>query len=171
MTGKETVQRLLAQGCKLVFWPDKGATKGPSEKDWLEKAKAGYYTIDKYHEGDRVGVLHGVQLSPGHFIIDVDIDYGPGAAIAVAMIPNTRMLWGRPSKRISHCLYTAPELLPMKVYKDLGKNARTLLEFRADVHQSMIPPTTWEKDGVREVLSFIAQDLPTHCESAASLLH
>jgi hypothetical protein len=174
MSGRDTVSKLLARGFKLVFWPDAGAAKGPSglaAKGWLERAIAGQYTLDKYNEGDRVGILHGVELAPGKTIVDVDIDYGPGVEIAKAMLPVTQFIWGRTSKRISHCLYTTGDVVPMFAFKDIGKDGRTLIEFRSDPHQSMSPPSVWEKDGKREPLTFIMDGELGHIDKCSVLKH
>lgn len=165
MTGREIVENYIARGFQLVFWPGTADWKGPREKDWIDRR----YTLADYSEGDRVGIMHGVELSPGRYVVDVDIDYAPGAEIAKAMLPATQFVWGRPSKRVSHCLYTTPDVIPMYAYKDIGKDGVTLIEFRADKHQSMAPPSVWEKDGRREPLTFVADREPTHVESASRL--
>ena len=159
------VQSYLDRGFQLVFWPGTNDWKGPHEKNWIEKT----YTIADYHEGDRVGIMHGVELSPGKYVIDVDIDYGPGVEIAKAMLPITQFIWGRTSKSLSHCLYTCPDVIPMFAYKDVGKDGKTLIEFRADKHQSMAPPSIWEKEGRREPLSFVVDKDLTLIDSATKL--
>ena len=83
---RDLVESYLDRGLKLCFWPGTGDWKGPRERDWLEKAKAGQYTLADYKEGDRVGILHGVEASPGKFVVDVDIDWGPGVEVAKATI-------------------------------------------------------------------------------------
>lgn len=163
--GREVVKAYLERGFQIVTWPDKAEWKGPREPGWIDRR----YTIDDYSDGDRVGLMHGVELSPGRFLVDVDIDYGPGVEIAKAMLPVTQMIWGRPSKRVSHCLYTCPDVIPMFAYKDVGKDGRTLIEFRADKHQSMAPPSVWEKDGRREPLTFVINNEPTFIDAASKL--
>ncbi len=163
------VKSYIDRGFKLCFWPGTGEWKGPREKDWLEKASAGLYAAKDYHEGDRVGILHGIELSPGRYVVDVDIDWGPGVEVAKALLPATQFIWGRASKRISHCLYTTPDVIPMYAYKDIGKDGKTLIEFRADKHQSMAPPSVWEKDGKREPLAFVVDKDPTFIDSASKL--
>jgi len=166
---REVVESYLDRGFHLVFWPAIDDWKGPREADWLKKGIAGDYTLDKYKDGDRVGIMHGVEVSVGKYLIDVDIDWAPGAVIAKAMLPVTGMVWGRTSKQISHCLYTAPDVVPMQVYKDIGKNPVTLIEFRADKHQSMAPPSIWQKDTKQEPLAFVLNGVPAHL-SAAQIL-
>ena len=168
MTGRQQVEGYLNRGFKLVFWPNEGDWKGPHGKEavgWLDKQ----YTIDDYTEGDRVGIMHGVEITPGRFVVDVDIDWGPGVEIAKALLPSTQFVWGRPSKRVSHCLYTTPDVVPMYAYKDVGKDGITLIEFRSDKHQAMAPPSEWQKEGKREKLAFVMDRDPTFVETAAKL--
>ena len=169
MTPREIVEQLLQRGFKLVFWPGTGDWKGPHEKDWLAKGAAGHYDLSHYKDGDRVGIMHGVEMAAGRYVVDIDIDWAPGRDMAVALLPTTGMSWGRASKSLSHCIYTTPDVLPEYKYKDIGKDGRVLLEFRADVHQSMAPPSVWEKDGVREQIGFVSFMDPTHFASAALL--
>lgn len=173
---RAVVEGYLSRGLRVVFWPDKEEWKGPREPNWLERP----YTIDDYHgptesyAGDRVGIMHGVPLPHAEgeapkYVVDVDIDYGPLVNVAVAMLPATQFIWGRASKKISHCLYTCPDVIPMFQYKDVGKTGATLIEFRADKHQSMAPPSVWQKDGKREQLTFVKSEGFTHIESASKL--
>lgn len=159
------IQSYLDRGLQLVFWPDTADWKGPREKNWIDKR----YTLADYKPGCRVGIMHGVELSPGKYVVDVDIDYGPGVEIAKAMLPITQFIWGRTSKQVSHCLYTCPDVIPMYAYKDIGKDGKTLIEFRADKHQSMAPPSVWEKDGKREQLTFVVDKEISFIESAQKL--
>lgn len=165
MTPQEIVQSYLDRGLSLVFWPGIGDWKGPREKDWIDKK----YTLDDYHVGDRVGIMHGVEIAPGKYVVDVDIDYGPGVDIALAMLPATQFIWGRTSKKYSHCLYLCPDVIPMYAYKDVGKTGQTLIEFRADRHQAMAPPSVWEKEGKREPLTFVADKGMTFIDTASKL--
>jgi predicted P-loop ATPase len=170
MTGREQVQRFIADGFRLVFWPDKEDWKGPREPGWIDH----HYTIDDYHEGDRVGIMHGVEMATGtgRYVVDVDVDWAPGVEIAKAMLPATGFVWGRPSKRVSHCLYTTPDLVPMQVYKDIskdGKDGITFIEFRSDKHQAMAPPSIHQKNGTREPLQFVFAKEPTFIDGCAKL--
>lgn len=164
-SGRDVVQSYLERGFQIVTWPAIDDWKGPREKNWIDKK----YTIDDYKEGDRVGLMHGVELEPGRHLVDVDIDWGPGVEIAKALLPVTQFVWGRTSKRISHCLYTTPDVVPMYAYKDIGRDGATLIEFRSDKHQSMAPPSVWEKEGKREPLTFVVAKEPAHVKSAAFL--
>jgi hypothetical protein len=162
---RDVVKGYLERGFRIVTWPDKADWKGPREAGWIDKT----YTIDDYKEGDRVGIVHGVELAPGKFLVDVDIDWGPGVEVAKALLPSTQMVWGRASKKVSHCLYLTPDVAPMYAYKDVGKDGVTLIEFRSDKHQSMAPPSVWEKDGKREALTFVVNKEPAFVQSASFL--
>ncbi len=41
----------------------------------------------------------------------MDIDWAPGASIALAMLPPTAFVYGRASNQVSHCWFTTPEPL------------------------------------------------------------
>ncbi len=111
------VAQYLTRHFRVVTWPPVGDLKGPTKPDWPHTAVL--QTLDDYHEGDRVGLVNGVELSPGQYYHDVDIDWGAGAAIATAMLPLTDFVYGRASKRISHCGYTLSEALPTMQYRDI----------------------------------------------------
>src|SRR4029450_11245840 len=99
------------------------------------------------------------------FLHDVDIDWGPGVEIAKAMLPRTGFIFGRTSKRVSHCFYLLPEALPSVEYKD-PVDKTMLIELRGTKKdgslgcQSMAPPSVWSKSGQRELLEFRHFDAP-----------
>src|SRR6266496_739727 len=97
-TMRDIVESYITRGLQVVFWPGVGEWKGPREKNWIDKQ----YTIADYHEGDRVGIMHGVEMAPGRYVVDVDIDWSPGIDIAKMMLPVTHFIWGRKSKKVSH---------------------------------------------------------------------
>jgi len=161
----EAVKALIDRGFQLVFWPDTADWKGPRVPDWLTRK----YQLDDYKPGMRVGIMHGVEMTPGRFVVDVDVDWAAGVEVAKAMLPATQFIWGRTSKRISHLLYTAPDVIPSYKYNDVGKDPVTFIEFRSAKHQVMAPPSVWEKDGKREPLAFVIDKDPTFVASASEL--
>lgn len=170
MTPRETVEWFLANGYPLVFWPAVGDIKGPTEKDWTTRT----YTIADYTDGDRVGTKLGSEISPGHWLHDIDIDWAPGALIARNLLPPTGLVYGRPSKRYSHAFYTLPEGLPSFRYDDVDGSA--LIEIRGTTRdgrvglQTMMPPSVWSKNGTTEPLVFIgATSVPSHLPQASHL--
>lgn len=158
------VESYLKQNYRVVFWPAIGDAKGPKEKGWPEKS----YQLKDYREGLRVGLLTGVELSPGKFLHDVDIDWAPGSFIAQALLPQTGFIFGRPSKRVSHCFYTASEPLSSYRYEDVDKTC--LIELRgtkldgAVGLQTMAPPSIWSKGDLREQLAFVRSEAPSHVD-------
>ena len=166
VTPQQRVQAYLAQSYRVVMWPAVGDSKGPREEGWPRKT----YTLDDYHEGHRVGLMTGTEVQPGQYLHDVDIDWEPGSLIAQRMLPLTGFIFGRPSKRISHCFYTTPEPLPSFRYEDIDKTC--LVELRGtkingDVGlQTMVPPSIWTKNGTKETLAFVKSDGPAHVESS-----
>lgn len=167
---RTVVESYYAKHFRPVFWKiplDDPDLKGPKTKDWPRKE----WTIDEYADGDRVGILLGSEVAPGKFLHDVDLDWAPGYNIAAAFLPKTEFIYGRASKRISHCFYTLPEAIPCVQYKD-PTDGTMLLEVRGTKEdgsigfQSMAPPSIWSKGDKREPLEFRADGPPSHFESA-----
>lgn len=169
MTPQEVVQQYLARNYRVVFWPQIGDIKGPKETGWPNKQ----YTLADYREGCRVGIITGTEISPDHFLHDVDIDWSPGSLIAQALLPPTSFVFGRPSKRVSHCIYTTTEALASYRYEDIDKTC--LIELRGTKNngdiglQTMVPPSIWSKGALKEALTFIKGDGPDHIENPTLL--
>jgi hypothetical protein len=89
------VSDYLRHGFRLVFWPQRGDQKGPTEAGWPSRE----YLLCDYRDGDRVGLKVGVELTPGRIYYDVDIDWGPGAAVAAAILPASPFTFGREGSR------------------------------------------------------------------------
>lgn len=170
--GAPTPQQILAAYVaahyRLILWKDEAAQKGPKEKDWQVKT----YDATQYTEQHRVGLLLGHEVEPGHFLHDIDIDWEPGMRVALKILPNTEFVFGRTSKFISHCFYTANEPLPSYRYEDIDGTA--LLELRGTKkdgtlgYQTMVPPSIWadkEDPTVREPLVFRRHGVPGHMEA------
>src|SRR6185436_19966439 len=117
MTGVEVVKHYIDNHYRVVFWPQVGDVKGPTARGWPEKT----YTLEDYREGQRVGIMTGTEVSPGRFLHDVDIDWAPGSLIAQALLPITSFVFGRQSKRVSHCFYTTSEPIASYKYEDIDK--------------------------------------------------
>lgn len=169
MTPHELVASYLANHFRIVTWPAIGDLKGPREPGWPQKI----YTIDDYHDGDRVGLLLGTEISPGKWLHDVDIDWAPGSLIAQALLPPTNFVYGRASKKVSHCVYTLSEAQVSSRYEDIDKTC--LIELRGTKIngepglQSMAPPSIWSKDNHHEPLVFVRNGLPTHFDPPSHL--
>jgi len=153
---RQIVATLLRYGCKLVFWA--GDSKFPIGHEWPAKAAAGFWNLTNYHEGYQVGILTGTEFE-GQYLHDIDIDWAPGAAIALAFLPKTGFTFGRLSKPISHCFYVTSEGFPRIERKDPTDDT-FLIELRGTTEsgglgwQTMAPPSIWSMDGKREPLAF-----------------
>lgn len=169
MTAEEIVRSYFERNYHVVFWPDKGTQKGPTEKGWKTKP----FSLDDYTPQTRVGIITGQEIEPGKFLHDVDIDWAIGMGIALAFLPKTEFIYGRASKQVSHCFYTLPDPLPRITFMD-PVDKTTLIEIRGTMEngelgwQSMAPPSTWENaEGKREPLEFRHFGHPSHFESTA----
>lgn len=163
------VEHYIAGNFKIVYWPAKKDIKGPTERDWPTKP----YPIEHFKDGYRVGVLTGTELQPGHHLHDVDIDWAPGSLIAQSFLPPTGFVFGRASKRVSHCFYTTPIGLPSYKYNDIDDTC--LIELRGTKAngeiglQTMVPPSVWSRDDLREPLAFVKFEGVSHVADAELL--
>jgi predicted P-loop ATPase len=163
--GRALVASYFARGYRPVFWPGNGDAKGPTQKGWPQTV----YTLADYREGCRVGLLLGTAVSSGRHLSDVDVDWAPGAAIAIHLLPPTEFVFGRASKPVSHCFYLTPEALVSIRYDD-PTDKTCLIELRGTTKsgdvglQTMVPPSTWSKEGKREPLVFKKLGDPTFSE-------
>ncbi len=166
MTAADVVKGYLDQNYRVVFWPALGDIKGPRDKGWPDKI----YTLADYKEDCRVGLVTGVEVAPGRWLHDVDIDWAYGSLIAQSMLPSTGFVFGRQGKRVSHCFYTASEALTSFRYEDVDKTC--LIELRGTKLngalglQTMAPPSVWSKGQQREALAFVKHGAPAHLDAA-----
>ena len=170
MSAREIVESYLAKNFRIVYWSSIGDAKGPTDREWPFKP----YPIESFKEHYRVGLLTGVEIAPGRFLHDIDIDWAPGSIIAQTFLPVTNFVFGRTSKRISHCFYTLPVALPSFKFSDIKDGSKSeplsLLEIRGTKtdgtlgFQTMVPPSIWSKDNQTEPLTFIKADGPDHIQ-------
>lgn len=175
MTPRDIVESYVARGMRIVYWPAIGDAKGPTFKDW----PSANYPLADYDPSYRVGLLTGVEIAPGRFLHDVDIDWAAGAPIALALLPPSDFVYGRPSKRVSHCFYTLPEGIPSYAFLDIKIDPKdktapaTLIEIRGTKTdgqiglESMVPPSIWSKGDAREPLQFVRAGDPSFCPEAS----
>lgn len=161
-TGQDIVRSYFDHHFHVVFWPDRGTQKGPTEDGWKTKA----YSLQDYTSDKRVGIITGQEISQGQFLHDVDIDWAEGYKIALAFLPRTEFVYGRASKHVSHCFYTLPEPIPRLPFVD-PIDKKMLVEIRGTKEngelgwQSMVPPSVWaDEQGNREPLEFRHNGLP-----------
>lgn len=165
MSDVEILHDYITRGWRFVTWPGTGDAKGPTTKDWQQRT----YGLTDYREGSRVGLITGYEVSPGKYLHDIDIDWAEGSEIALNFLPDTNFIFGRPSKKVSHCFYTCERAVPTFRYEDIDGSC--LIEIRgakSDGHvgfQTMAPPSEWSKGGRREFLFFVRQGEPSHHEA------
>lgn len=172
-SASDLVSAYLSHGFRIITWPAVGDIKGPRELEWPSKI----YTT--YPRGSRVGLLTGVEVAPGRFLNEADIDWAPGAVIALKLLPKTPFVFGRTSKKISHAFYTTPDALPSFKYED-PVDKTTLIELRGVKHdgslgfQTMVPPSVWSKQEQSEPLLFTPDNSlvyrdPAHLDKSSTL--
>ena len=90
----------------------------------------------------------------------MDLDWSPGSLIAQSLLPITSFVFGRASKKVSHCFYLLPAALPSVRYED-PVDKTCLIELRGTAKdgsiglQTMSPPSVWSKNGSSEPLVFL----------------
>lgn len=174
-TPLDIVTTYLNNNWPIVTWPANGDDKGPQGKDakgWTQRQ----YSLDDYQPGYRVGIKTGSEVQPGHYLIDVDIDWAPGRSLAARILPATDFVFGRPSKPIAHCFYTTSTPLPLMQFTDIDDSM--LIELRGTRSdgevglQTMVPPSIWSKNGSSEPLAFasikgkLRNGTPAHIDEA-----
>lgn len=171
MTPQDIVAEYFNRNYRVIIWPAVKDIKGPTIPGWTTNT----YSASDYTASSRVGLMTGAEVSPNHYLIDVDIDWAAGALIAQSMLPATGMVFGRTSKKVSHCWYTVPEPIPSIRYEDI--DGTCLIELRGTKSdgnlgmQTMVPPSVWTKETQSEPLTYLKFDLPYHIECAAIKNH
>ena len=165
------LSRYVALGFALVFWPrlddPKNDWKGPRENDWGKKD----YRAADYRDGMQVGVKTGVEIAPGRYLMDADLDWAPGIRYVQRFL-QASFRFGRASKPIGHVFYTTSA--PATSYKFTDIDGTTLVERRgmkADGSiglQTMSPPSVHRDAG--EVLTGKVDDGILHDDTAAAAI-
>src|SRR5262249_42316003 len=108
MTSLDIALDYIARGWNPVPVPPR--TKGPSRNGWqtrlIDAASAPHF----FTHNENVGIILGPM---SHGLTDIDLDCPEAVAIAPYVLPQTKAIFGRTSKRCSHWLY----------YTDLAINA------------------------------------------------
>jgi predicted P-loop ATPase len=133
------LQRYIDRGFRLVFYPTK--RKGPIGNEWQKHAA----DPADYQPGDNVGVVDGIEISPGRFLVDIDFDSEESSGLAKFFLPDTSFAFGRDSKKVTHAFYTTDKPQITKVFDDnLGKRIIELRGLSKDGDpgmQTMVPPS------------------------------
>lgn len=156
-------------GFHLVFWPRRDDPtddwKGPREPGWQTKSWHQAPCLD----ATQVGVMLGVEIAPGRFLLDADFDWAPGIQYASRFLPKTGFGFGRPSKPIGHAFYTTSAPVVSKKFEDV--DGTTIVELRgakADGSvglQTMLPPSAHRR--ANETLTLKADGDIAHSDETA----
>ncbi len=148
------LKRYVERGFRLVFYPArrKGPI-GPDATGWTTRV----YDPADYHEGDNVGTMLGVEISPAKYLVDVDFDWDGGRPLITALFPKTDFGFGRKSRPLSHVLFTVDQPLITRKFEDIDND--TLVELRGTKtdgtlgFQTMIPPSIHPSEEMVELKS------------------
>ena len=130
MNARQAAERHISGGWAIVPVPP--GEKGPRIGDWLNKT----FTAEDVRPGDNLGLKCGAVS--GH-LVDIDLDAAEAVTLADQMLPPTRRIHGRPSKRRSHRWYRV-EGAKTKRFEHV--NGDVIVEIRGDGAQTIIPPST-----------------------------
>jgi hypothetical protein len=124
--------------------PIRYKSKQPVHKGWTE------LTISKddigTHSNERpinIGILTG-QASDG--LVDIDIDDTDALRFAPWFLPETKCIFGRPSKPMSHWVYRVQQA---QTHERFGTEG-TIIEVRGDRHCTVFPGSVHESGEVTE---------------------
>ena len=157
---RKPLARYVALGFALVFWPrlpdPKNDWKGPRDTTWPTTT----YAPGDYREGMQVGVKTGVEIAPNKFLLDLDLDWAPGARFLDRFLPNTSFHFGRKSKPKGHAFYTTSAPVAYKKFEDtdgfnLGERRGTKTDGTIGL-QTVLPPSVHRATG--ETLELGADD-------------
>lgn len=125
--------------------PIPSGSKAPIVKGW-STLQLGLDELPRHFgAGGNVGLL----LGPSG-LVDIDLDCEEAVQLAPHLLPPTPTRWGRESRPGSHWLYRCPGA----PHKALAIGKDTLVELRAERHQTIVPPSVhpsgervrWEPD-------------------------
>ena len=106
MTTLDWALLYLSRGWTVV--PVRHRSKKPIHDDW-PNLRIGPTEAPQHFGGRPMNI--GVALGPSSGgLVDVDLDCVEAVRLAPFLLPRTRAVFGRPSNRGSHYLFTAPEL-------------------------------------------------------------
>lgn len=146
------LSRYVERGFDLVFWSrladPKNDWKGPRDPSWPNKS----YLAADYREGMQVGVKLGIEIAPGRFLWDADLDWAEGIRHAARFMRDTGFAFGRKSKPLGHAFFTSSAPVVSEEYKDTDG---TMLVERRGLkkdgtgvgRQTMLPPSIHRESG------------------------
>jgi hypothetical protein len=146
MTALAVALSYIARGWNPVPIPHR--SKAPVHGDWQQRIINTQSAPQFFNGGPKnVGVIMG---ATSHGLTDVDLDCAEAITIAPFILPKTSAIFGRPSKRASHWLYTTNLALTAERaavrYRD-PKTKETIIELRTGGDrgaQTVFPGSTHE---------------------------
>lgn len=131
-----------SNGHRFSYIPLRPKTKKPVEVGWQNRSVQ-FDALGAIPDDINVGVLTG---TPSGGLVDIDLD-GPRTIEAGALIlPFTGMITGRDSRPSSHWFYLIEGSAKSVTLKHPA-TGQTLIEFRGDGCQTMMPPSIHPDDG------------------------
>jgi AAA domain/Bifunctional DNA primase/polymerase, N-terminal len=148
MTALELALTYIARGWNPVPIPYRA--KGPTDNSWQTRILTGE-TAPRYFNGGALNI--GIVLGPtSGGLTDVDLDCVEAVAIAPYVLPKTNAIFGRPSKRASHWLYTTDlavtaEVAALQLRHPITKEMLIELRIGGDKGaQTVFPGSVHEED-------------------------
>jgi len=167
----DIVAGYAARNFALVLWPrlpdPKNTWKGPREDGWPSKV----YDPRDYREDMQIGTKTGTEISPGRFLLDVDLDWTPGTHFVGRFLPRTDFGFGRASRPVGHAFYTTSTPIRHTDFKDGDITLVELRGTKADGSigkQTMLPPSIHRESG--EVVTLKADGDITHNDDVPHLV-
>ena len=103
------------------------STKKPQGVKWQLRTIT-RENLSQYFSGN-VGV--GLQMGPkSNGLTDIDLDCAEAVVLAPSFLPKTDAVYGRASKRRSHCLYVTPDPEPKAWVRWMDDEKKVMLELR-----------------------------------------
>lgn len=128
MLRSELMQNLIERKYKLIRLNG----KRPIEKAWQSRTET--VPFEQFSEGDNVGLLLGAPTK----IVDIDIDDAECLKLSDIFLPETDLIFGRPSRPRNHRFYRVDA--PGETTQFQGHDGM-LVEVRSTGCQTMIPPS------------------------------
>lgn len=137
-------KKYLQRGFRLIKFQHK--QKGPTGVDAVDWPNKYIDSEDGYEDDRNWGVLLGIEIEQGRFLVDVDFDWQDGLPLSRRILPATAFAFGRGDRKVTHAFYTSAVPLPARRYEDVGTGG-VLVELRGTTRngaiglQTMLPPS------------------------------
>jgi hypothetical protein len=147
-TPLDYAQDYAARGISVIPIPSK--SKKPRLQGWQD-LRLTEGDLPGYFDG-RLQNIGGLNGEPSGNRVDVDVDDDVALALAGNVLPHTRSIFGRASRRQSHYIYVCDPL--PKTEKILGSDGKVILELRSTGSQTLFPGSVhpsgelieWDRD-------------------------